>query len=177
MPGAPTPQPPPIARRQLRRKVQRTLDSPIGEPDAPISASVSYGGGDGVTDERGGRPRKPRGLLPVVAFDCPYQAAVAGLQQRLLGEALVTIVVGDGHHQPEVALDEPLAGRLAPGLKELGRGRLLAGQAPTLEKVARLGASLDGFAELAHLLFAKGRQAVHRLEIGAELLVLVRTAV
>jgi hypothetical protein len=40
-----------------------------------------------------------------------------------------------------------------------------------------LVASLDGFAELAHLVFAKGRQAVHRFEIGAELLVPVHTAV
>jgi hypothetical protein len=66
---------------------------------------------------------------------------------------------------------------LALGLKLLGRGRLLAGQAPTLEKVACLVALLDGFAELAHLVFAKGRQAVHRFEIGAELLVPVHTAV
>jgi hypothetical protein len=78
-----------------------SLYCPIGEfRRAEIPASVSYGGGDGVTDERDGRTRKPRALLPVVAFDCVYQPDVAGVQQLLLGETLVAIVVGDGHHEP-----------------------------------------------------------------------------
>jgi hypothetical protein len=65
----------------------------------------------------------------------------------------------------------------AQGRKLPGRARLLARQAPALQKGVCSVAFPDRLAEFADFVLVKRRQAVHRLQVGVELLVPAHTGV
>src|SRR5215211_145415 len=88
---------------------------------------VGDGAGDGLPYPPGSVRREAVAHLGVELLDGPDQARVALLDQIFEGHAATPVLLGDGDHQPQVRLDEPLSGTLLALMGAPAEVALLAG--------------------------------------------------
>src|ERR687897_1037013 len=95
------------------------------QPDGP--RVVGHGPRDGLADPPRGVGGEAVAHLGVELLDGPDQAGVPLLDEILKGHSPPPVLLGDGDHQPQVALDEPLARPEVPPMGTPGEILLLVG--------------------------------------------------
>src|SRR5829696_3739240 len=88
---------------------------------------VGHGPRDGLADPPSRVRREAVAHLGVELLDGPDQAGVPLLDEVLEGHAPPPVLLGDGDHQPQIALDEPLTRPQVPPMGTPGKILLLVG--------------------------------------------------
>ena len=135
--------------------------------DADGAGLIGNGPGDSLTNPPGGVSGEFKALHIVKLLHCLNQTQIALLNQVQELHATAHIPLGDGHHQPQIGLSQPLPGPfpLFNGLLQLN-AQLLRDLLPRLLQLVQLGLGLvaggHGLGQL-HLLF--GGEQIHLADL------------